>query len=721
MKKFLTAAIFIGVLVLIGFYAALYYGLYIDFHPDDSVKIVFATEGERIVKYTDIKEEEFQIKGVEISASMPEHAASEYAPEKEDYLRWFGQIREMGANAVKVSGIMNDVFYDAFYEFNVESDSPLYLLQSIIVEDAVNYGTGHAYGSDFMERLVEDGKRMVDVIHGKRIIVGNSPGRGSGWYRKDISQWVLGFLIGGQWSEDTIAYTDHLAAYDGEYTGEYFVTSADASTFEAMLAEVMDVITAYESKKYKEQHLIGFSNEPATDPLEYRDDYGHLQEQYDEDDVSGGITYARQLDKICQVDAEHIYPTQKVKAGYFASYSLYDFCQEFYRYLSEEQLAQAADILKDLDTYSAYDGYADFLSQYHTMPVLCSSYGFSTSRGVVSEDGFPLTEEEQGERLVSVYQDLCEAGWSGAFIDSWQDRWELKSWNTAYAQDFTNNSMWHDVQTEAQGYGLMEFVDEGRVIDGSSEEWGQEDILYTHDSLTLSVHADGEGLALLVEGEDVTSESTLYIPIDITEKSGSLTAGSFGLNFSHPADFLICLSGTEDSRMYVQARYESVRSNFLREMSGEDPYISFPDKDADEFLPIYMVMENTTMVEYVNYSNRELKYLPVYETGKLRHGSGSADSPEYDSLADFCYGEGCVEIKIPWALLNFGNPARMLIHDDYYENYGVELVEVDKVRMGVSGVTKEEIPMEEVSLKWEKKNYEERLKRSYEIVGAAWR
>ena len=102
-----------------------------------------------------------------------------------------------------------------------------------------------------------------------------------------------------------------------------------------MLARVMDEILSYESGKYKEQHLIGFVNEPQTDPLEYRDDYGRLREPYS--GVGEGITYARQLGKICQVDAEHIKSTEKVVSGYYAAYSIYDFCTDFYKYLSKEQ------------------------------------------------------------------------------------------------------------------------------------------------------------------------------------------------------------------------------------------------------------------------------------------------------------------------------------------------------------------------------------------------
>ena len=464
-----------GVLALAAFYAVWNYGFYIDMDPDAPVEAGFTTDGTKILKIGNDGTEEFQIKGVEISASMPEHAASDFAPEKEDYLRWFSQIQEMGANTIKAAGIMDDTFYDAFFEFNTEREEPLYLLQGILIQDAANYGAGDAYESDYMGQLQEDGRRMIDVIHGNRLIMGNVPGRGSGWYTKDISEWVLGFLVGSDWSGDTVTYTDHETTHKGMYNGTYFTAGSEARPFEGMLARVMDEITEYESSKYKEQHLIGFANSPSTDPLEYRDDYGKLREKYAYSGTSG-VTYARQLDKICQIDAEHIRTTEKMQAGYFAAYSLYDFCEDFYRYLSEEQTAELSDILEGIDKEGSYDGYPELLGKHPPMPVVCTSYGFTTARGVVSEKGFPHTEAEQGERLVEIYEDLCSSGWSGAVINAWQDRWELRSWNTAYAQDFTNNSMWHDIQTEAQGYGLMEFWAESRVADGDPGESGKKRI-----------------------------------------------------------------------------------------------------------------------------------------------------------------------------------------------------------------------------------------------------
>lgn len=717
MKKFLVIAISAGALALAVFYAALYKGAYIGTNADGPVGTVFTSEDDVIMK----DGEEFVIKGVEITGSIPGSPASEQVPEREDYLSWFGSISDMGANTIRVSGIMNSDFYQAFHDFNRDNEEPLYLLQGCIVEDAVNYGEGSAYDADYMGRLIEDGKSMVDVIHGNRILIGNSHGRGSGWYREDISQWVLGFLVGDRWSGDTIAYTDNETGDGGGYEGEYFVTGREAGAFEAMLARVMDEIVAYESEKYGQQHLIGFASDPSTDPLEYRDDYRHIKEAYE---MAGqnGVTYARQLNKITGIDAENIQSTGKVKAGYFAAYSIYDFCDDFYEYLSREQLAEVGDILAGIDREGEYDGYLEFLADYHSMPVICCAYGFSTSRGVVLEQqGFPMDERQQGERLVAVYDSMTGSGWSGAFIDSWQDRWELRSWNTVYAQDFTNNSDWHDVQTEAQGYGLMEFVGESRIIDGASDDWSEGDVVCSSGGLTLSAYADGEGLDILVEGDGVTAGKTLYIPVDVTPKSGSTSDGERELCFSHPADFLICLSGEEGSRMLVQARYESVRANFLAAMTGEDPYISFPETDSDSFVPINMATENRTVVEYVNHSNREQTYLPAVETGLLRHGNGDSSAPDYDSQADFRYGDNCVELRIPWALLNFANPAQRLVHDDYYENYGVDFMQVDELWLGVSGESDDEIEMSEFSLKWEEREYKERFKQSYDIVKAAWR
>ena len=105
-------------------------------------------------------------------------------------------------------------------------------------------------------------------------------------------------------------------------------------------------------------------------------------------------------------------------------------------------------------------------------------------------------------------------------------------------------------------------------------------------------------------------------------------------------------------------------------------FVDFPEKDSDDFVPVTMAVDNDTLLE--NYSSmnpvlrRELTSLGEWETGKLVYGNGDPEASDYNSLTDFSFGESMVEIRLPWLLLNVGDPVSMAVHEDYYENYGVE-------------------------------------------------
>ena len=114
----------------------------------------------------------------------------------------------------------------------------------------------------------------------------------------------------------------------------------------------------------------------------------------------------------------------------------------------------------------------------------------------------------------------------------------------------------------------------------------------------------------------------------------------------------------------------------------------------------------------------------TYETGALRHGIANPESEDFDSLADFCFTSQGAEIRIPWQLLNFANPSEMLIHDDYYENFGVEYLHIDEMWVGLAAGDAPEfrIPMASSALEgWGKTvTYHERLKVSYYILQDYW-
>ena len=82
-----------------------------------------------------------------------------------------------------------------------------------------------------------------------------------------------------------------------------------------------------------------------------------------------------------------------------------------------------------------------------------------------------------------------------------------------------------------------------------------------------------------------------------------------------------------------------------------------------------------------------------------------------------------MEIRIPWQLLNFADPSEMMIHDDYYEHYGVEYIQIDEMYVGFArGRGRYRIPMAAFPLEgWgNHPSYHERLKKSYYILQDYW-
>ncbi len=711
MKRFLICAVAILFLAVGGIYLYFSSSFYVDLHPDAPVQAQFRTEGRQILaRKEDGTFEAMSLKGVDMISSMPGEYASDFAPEEADYLRWMEQIGQMGANLLRVYTLMDSDFYNALYAYNTTHEEPLFLLQGLQVSDEVNNGRKDGFSQEFQGRLIHDGMTAVDMIHGRKLLEATQIS-GGGSYLRDVSPWVLGYLVGNEWSADTIVYTDMSTVNPRAYQGTYFRTAEDASAFETMLAQVMDSIMAYESEKYKTQRLIGFNSAPQIDFLEYE------------------AQYARQLSKYAFLDAQHILPTEAVQSGYFAGYRLSSMCDNFSDYLSQAQRSELAHHLSRMDTSRSYDGYLDLLSSYHTMPLIATVCGISSGRGAIKMEEPPLTEQQQGQQLMDIWLDCSSAGWAGLCISTWQDAWERIAWNTAFATELSQNYLWHDLQTDGENYGLMAFEPGEKatvVLDGDPGEWQEKDVLFTQDGITLSLRYDQKALYLLIQGSEVTQTKPLYLPLDIVDQLGAYYCKTPKVTFDRRADFLLCLNGKNNTRLLVQERYDALRENFSQEMAKGDPFLSWPDADSPVFTTIGMALRNDTLVDNPEllsaWELAKLKALGVYETGKLRHGNGNPEAQDYDSLTDFCFGQGCVELRIPWLLINVANPMKMRVHQDYYLHYGVETMAVKTIWIGL-GDGDGEIslnPVDTRKWKWDS-SWRERLKASYQVVQSYWK
>ena len=747
MKKFILAACFVIALLFAGFYSYYYLGIYIDLHPNAPVATFMKTDEDTIYMERDGKYIPFEIRGVDLGAGMPGEYATDFAIDKETYKRWFSDIQELGANTIRIYTLSHDDFYNAFYEYNTErvaaGEEPLWLLHGVWLDDYSHNSHKDAFDDGLLPELVEDMQIIIDILHGNRFHIGRD-GDGSGYYRHDVSQWVLGYILGVEWEASLVTYTNQNNPHITGYSGTYMKTTEDATPFECMLAELGDQVISYESKRYKEQRLIAFSNWPTTDPFTY------------------SVVTSAYRSKSAVVNVEHVTPTENFISGYFASYHVYSY---FPDYLEIEQIAETytrkelleafskghyatlekrielldapnihdylteADYIDSKGRQNTYYAYLCALNRFHNIPVVISEYGVTTGRGRAQVDentgrnqGF-MTEQEQGQALIDCYEDIMNAGSAGSCLFSWQDEWFKRTWNTMYAVDLDRTPYWSDYQTNEQYFGLLTF-DPGKetsicYVDGDTSEWTTEDVVLETEQGSLSMKYDEKFLYFYVEGYDPEA-GAVYIPIDTTPKSGSTYCQNYDLSFDRPCDFVIIIDGTENSRVVVQERYEVLKSTYWETYYIGDPYIAPPDKDSSTFVNIDMAMKLMNVIPETDPSKTVGE---TYETGKLRYGNANPEADDFDSLADYMFTEDGIEIRIPWQLLNFADPSEMMIHDDYYEHYGIEYIQIKEMYVGLcTGEGEETAPMAAFPLQgWGNQvTYHERLKESYYMLQQYW-
>ena len=746
MKKFIIIACAVALVVFLVQYAIYDLGVYVDFNPDAPVSTFMSTDEDTIYMERGGEKEPFEIRGVNMGVGLPGKWATDYAIDEETYLRWFGWIQALGANTIRVYTILHDDFYNAFYAYNTQREAegkePLWLIHGVWVNDYVQNSHRDAYDEEFLDALIRDSRTLVDILHGqKNFSLGY--GLGSGSYRKDVSPWVIGYILGVEWEDVTVVYTDEKYPERTSYQGKYLCTTEDASPFEAMLCEAGDKLIEYETSKYKEQRLLAFSNWPTTDPFAYPED----------------ITVY--FMKCATVDVEHIRATDAFLPGCFASYHVYPYYPDYLNYILratpmvegdsrwEDQTVavsefdagapiedylpggENADYLDPSGEVNTYYAYLAALTNYHTVPVVISEYGVSTGRGMAQRDYNTgrnqghMTEQEQGEAIVSCYEDIMAAGCAGSCVFSWQDEWFKRTWNTMHAVDLLNTPYWSDYQTNEQYFGLLAF-DPGETesvcyVDGDLSDWEGVEPVCVYEDASVSMQYDEKFLYFLIEKENFDPESdTLYIPIDTTQKTGSTYCLQYDLSFERACDFLLVIDGEDNSRLLVQERYEVLRAMFLHETDDLDPYMETVDADTPVFKSISLLLQTATPLLTGNWQASA----ETYETGKLLYGNANPEDESFNSLADFIFTEDAVEVRLPWQLLNFSNPSEMQIHDDYYEHYGVENLSIDRMYVGVcdGAHTEWRIPLGEFALQgWGRDvTSHERLKESYYILQDYW-
>lgn len=702
MKKIVTVVVSLLLVIFVLILAKSYFFHEKNIFKDkDGISYVSKVDSKSIYVFKNNKWEKEFIKGVNMGAAKPGFFPGEFGITKEDYLRWFKYIGEMNANTIRVYTILPPDFYDALLQYNESASNPLYILQGVWVNEEDIAKVLDAHNPIIKDNFKNDIKKTIDLLHGNAIIPKNS-GHASGSYKSDVSKYVMAWVLGIEWDPTFVQNTNKNNEGKNFFEGNYLYTK-DASPFESFLGEVGDYAITYETENYKMQKPVSFTNWVTTDML------NHPNEPLPNEDM---VT----------VNTEHIKAKENFKPGLFASYHVYPYYPDSMNY--QKEYASFKDESGKVNTYSAY--LKDLIKE-HTVPVLVAEFGIPASRGAAHVNihtGFNqgnVDESDQGKMLLSMLKDIKEEGYAGGLVFAWQDEWFKRTWNTMDLDLPQRRPYWSNSQTNEQEFGLMAFEpgDEKSIcyVDGDFSDWKGDKPITSSEGFDIYTKSDEKYVYFFVDGKNYDfGKDTLLIALDTIKDQGNTRFKDYNAKFNRATDFVIALNGKDNSRIMVDAYYDSFYYIYSRQLNMIERNISYESKDSGIFNNEYLCLNKSL------YLPEDKITLPFskYETGLLKYGNSNPSSEVFNSLSDFIEKDNKVEIKIPWQLLNVMDPSSKAIMDDVYKD-GIKPVKVenffiegDLIKNKVLHINS--TPGEFTWKPWDLPTYHERLKSSYYIL-----
>ncbi|KZE68952.1 hypothetical protein AWM68_01395 [Fictibacillus phosphorivorans] len=687
----------------------------VEVEEKNDIKINARAEGNYLQVLQNGKWEDMLIKGVNMGIAKPGSFPGETAISKSEYFRWFKRIGEMNANAIRVYTIHPPGFYEAFYEYNKIAKKPLFLFHGVWVNEDQLIAKQDVYAPEVSEAFQNEIKNVVDIVNGNATIP-KVPGHAGGEYRNNISQYVLGYILGVEWDPEVVVSTNKKHQGKNNYSGDYF-SSVDASPFESWLASMLDYTTKYETDTYNWQHAVSHVNWVTTDTLK------HPAEPFGKEDR-------------VSVDPNAIKPQGSFKSGYFASYHVYPYYPDFLNYEKKY-----LDYVDQRGKKNNYAGYLNDLRNVHEMPVVVAEFGVPSSRGITHENAFGWdqghhSEKEQGTMDAMLFEDIVEEKMAGGMVFTWQDEWFKRTWNTMDFDNPDRRPFWSNAQTNEQQFGLLSFDPESPIkADGEVGDWVSiapyQSSSKNKDLKSLYVTSDNRYVYMRIDYNkkiDLENLNTTIL-VDTISEQGQLSSPDRLVKMDAGAEFAINLVNTKKSRILVDSYYDANYYLYGHELQMIEQKDYASKKNNGIYHPITMVLNKELTIP----STKQVIPFQSFETGKLHFGNGNPASENYDSLTDVSVNEkeGIVELRIPWLLLNVKDPSLHEVMGDMwsgklkgskktdgfaiatftYNEDGKKVV--DSLPIAKEGV----IPLSDTKkYRWDEWNeplYQERLKQSY--------
>ncbi|MCF8331323.1 MAG: hypothetical protein K9H84_02640 [Bacteroidales bacterium] len=579
------------------------------------------------------------MKGINMGLALPGKFPAEFALTYEQYMDWLIKIGNMNTNVIRVYTILPPVFYEAFAQYNLQhQDKPLYLFHGVWAIEPPE----HDYRNETYTRAIKrEIKNALDVLHGNAVLYPDK-GKASGVYAVDVSEYVVGLILGREWEPTGVYVTNQ--KYDIDHYYGDFVSMIGGNAMEAWLAEIMDFTVLYETQTYQMQHPVSFVNWLPLDPMY------HNTEIIENEKV-------REFDNDLEVvHFERFHSSELFDPGIFASYHVYPYYPD-YIYL-KKQYAKARNIESKADNYFGY--LQDLKSRHKGMPLIIAEYGVPSSRGNSHFTPFGFdqgghSEREQAEISMMLTKDIFHTGCAGAVYFEWTDEWFKHNWLVMdFEKPFQDRKIWHNMENPEQNFGIMALEARERTIDGKLNDW--KDNWKDKKGVKIQFHADPSYFYVASGFSKLDLQKhNLFIAIDTYAKDkGDKRLPFIDKKFSRGFEFLVEINSTDSARILV-----------------DEPYSVYTDIYHDS-IPVYSSKPNSNgkYVKQLLLSNRGRQSLTgeVFPPGKFNRSKlqhGKSDQSE-TSNADWFWDADRkqLEMRLTWHLLNISDPAKRYVLDD---------------------------------------------------------
>jgi len=584
--------------------------------------------------WTGERYERIYVRGVIMSKAIPGSGRPGPSITRDHYARWLAILAESGVNVIRVYSLHKLGLYEALEEHNrTNPDTPIYLFQGVYLPD-----TDEEDGDllAVSEAFDASGERTVRAMHGT-----------DETYNVDVSQWVLGWIIGREVFASEILATDAANPDNTSYEGETMrLTSGSPS--EVWLTERLDRLVVYEEATFDESRPVAFSNWMELDPLPHPTESENSKKNLTEVDLSDIDTFG-------------------APAGHFISYHVYPYYPKF---ISEDPLYRAH---VDEHGPNAYRGVLLRLRDYYRdLPMIVAEYGVPSSWGSAqpSYSGMHhggLTEREQGEALARMTLDIYETRYAGGVAFQWQDGWWKPTWITnrlTFPSD--RYTIWHDLTTPQQSYGLLAF-------DPPPVTW--EEAIDSYDATDaidrIRIAADAAALHVRIDFVETIDSPQLVVGFDTYRDDLGDSLLPDGTATSIRSELVLEVDGSS-AQMRVIDEYDLYR---IRPWTGSYQSVS---RDGGGWAPLLwqMTSDHTSGDGLWFFEGQD------FEVGRLTVRSPGDDPTSQDAVV---VGERSIELTLPWVLLQYADPSTMtVVHDDPETTGEIDGIVSEGIRLAVA-------------------------------------